>query len=170
MKVNEALKVAIGYEHKVRDHYVNGAEQILDAKGKKVFETLAKEEQGHVDYLESRLAEWTTRGQMESVPLGSILPPKDWAEAASERFGKGHEKTIAVQAELELLKVALDLERQTSAFYLSLVETLPGKERALFERFLEIEQGHVAIVQAEIDALAGMGTWFDIMEFNLEVG
>ena len=170
MKINEALKVAIEYEHKVRDHYTNGAAQILSPKGKKVFETLGKEEQGHVDYLESRLGEWQKRGRVENVPIETILPPKEWAAAASQRFSKGHEPTIAVQAELDLLKVALDLERQTSNFYHGLVDTLPSEDKVLFERFLEIELGHVAIVQAEIDALAGMGTWFDIMEFNLEVG
>jgi hypothetical protein len=26
------------------------------------------------------------------------------------------------------------------------------------------------LVQAEIDALAGHGTWFDVMEFRLEAG
>ena len=33
---------------------------------------------------------------------------------------------------------------------------------------LEIEEGHVAIVQAELDSLQGMGFWFDMQEFNLE--
>ena len=170
MKINEALKVAIEYEHRVRDHYTNGAAQILSPKGKKVFQTLAKEEQGHVDYLESRLGEWQERGRVENVPLETILPPREWATAASQRFRKGPEPTIAVQAELDLLKVALDLERQTSAFYRGLVDTLPAEDKVLFERFLDIELGHVAIVQAEIDALAGTGTWFDMMEFDLEVG
>ena len=36
--------------------------------------------------------------------------------------------------------------------------------------FLGIEQGHQAIVQAEIDALSGLGFWFDFQEFNLEAG
>jgi rubrerythrin len=170
MNVSEALKVAIEYEHKVRDHYAKGATAILDPKGKRVFETLAREEQGHLDYLESRLGEWTKRGRVENVPLETILPPRQWAEAAQERFGQGHEPAVAVQAELELLKTALDLERKTSSFYRGLVETLPTADRILFERFLDVELGHVAIVQAEIDALSGMGTWFDIMEFDLELG
>jgi len=69
-----------------------------------------------------------------------------------------------------LLKIALELERQTSGFYRQLVDTLTLAERGLFARFLEIEQGHLLLVQAEIDALAGHGTWFDVMEFRLEAG
>jgi len=68
----------------------------------------------------------------------------------------------------KILKEALELERQTSAFYAELVAKLEPKYRDLFERFLEIENGHLAIVQAEIDALAGHGHWFDFMEFSLE--
>ncbi len=170
MDLKEALTTAIDYEHKVRDHYAAGAAQILDDQGRKVFETLAREEQGHVDYLESRLAEWRKHGKVESPELPTVLPTADWLEEARKRVERAPEKTIAVQGELDLLKTALELERQTSGFYRQLVETLPGEDRHLFERFLEIEQGHLTIVQAEIDHLNGMGTWFDVMEFDLEAG
>jgi hypothetical protein len=33
---------------------------------------------------------------------------------------------------------------------------------------VEIEEGHQAIVQAEIDSVSGMGVWFDTMELSLE--
>lgn len=170
MKINEALSIAIDYEHKVRDHYVAGAAQILDTRGKKVFETLAREEQRHVEYLESRLDEWRKTGKVQDVPLGSILPSPEWIRAAKERFAEGHDPVLAVQAELDLLKVALDLEHQASGFYQELVTTLPEGDRPMFARFLDIEQGHVAIVQAEINSLSGLGTWFDFMEFSLEAG
>ena len=89
MDVREALDVAIKYEHEVRDHYLKGAEQILDPQGKRVFETLAKEEQGHVAYLESRLGEWTRTGKIEPVELTTVLPPPTWVEEARERFDQG---------------------------------------------------------------------------------
>ena len=49
-------------------------------------------------------------------------------------------------------------------------ELRAGEERALFQRFLEIEDGHHAIVQAELDAVQGLGYWFDVQEFKLEAG
>ncbi len=170
MDLKEALTTAIGYETKVQEHYAKGADEILDPRGKKVFATLAKEELGHLAYLESRLAEWHKDGKVSTPELATILPSMDWIEEARARAARAPEATIAVKGELELLKVALDLERQTSGFYRQLVATLPPSERGLFARFLEIEQGHLAIVQAEIDALAGHGSWFDVMEFRLEAG
>ena len=49
-----------------------------------------------------------------------------------------------------------------------MVRTLDGDGRRLFERFVEIEEGHQAVVQAEIDSVSGMGVWFDTMELSLE--
>jgi rubrerythrin len=170
MDLKEALTTAIGYENKVHDHYAKGAAEILDPRGKKVFSTLAKEELGHLAYLESRLAEWHRDGKVSTPELATILPSMDWIEEARARVARNPERTIAVKDEMELLKIALDLERKTSGFYRQLVETLPPSERPLFARFLEIETAHLLIVQAEIDAIAGHGSWFDVMEFRLEAG
>jgi rubrerythrin len=65
---------------------------------------------------------------------------------------------------------ALAVEAETSGFYKEMVRALDGDGRRLFERFVEIEEGHQAIVQAEIDSVSGTGVWFDTKEFNLEMG
>ncbi|MBZ5590298.1 MAG: hypothetical protein LAO05_17240 [Acidobacteriia bacterium] len=170
MDLKEALTTAIGYETKVRDHYTKGVEKILDRRGKKMFATLAREEQGHLAYLESRLAEWHQTGKVSSPELATVVPSVQWIDEARAKVARSPAGTIAVQGEIELLKIALELERQTSGFYRQLVDTLTLAERGLFARFLEIELGHLAIVQAEIDALAGHGTWFDVLEIRLEAG
>ncbi len=38
----------------------------------------------------------------------------------------------------------------------------------MFNRFLEIEDGHTAIVQAEVDVLTRTGYFFDFQEFTLD--
>ncbi|NWF99339.1 MAG: ferritin family protein [Thermoanaerobaculaceae bacterium] len=170
MELKEALAIAIDYEHAVQKHYATGAEQVLDPRGKKVFQTLAREEAGHIAYLRSRLDEWTRGGAVQTPELPTVLPTAEWIAQAKDRVAKGPSPTVAVHAELELLKVALELERTTSAFYQQLVGTVEAQYRPLFSRFLEIEQGHLAIVQAEIDSITGTGTWFDFMEISLEAG
>ncbi len=169
MNLQEALSTAIGFEHKVRDHYAQCMRKIADPKGRKIFETLAKEEQGHVTYLETRLSEWKKTGMVEDAELPTILPPAARVdlEVKKLKLKAGHVPT-APNPEMEFLKQALELERTTSAFYGGLFDQLEPRFRHMFERFLEIEQGHVLIVQAEIDALAGLGHWFDFMEFTLE--
>jgi len=166
MDLKEALSGAIDYEHKIRDYYADCARKIKDPKGQRVFAILAREEQGHVDYLESRLTEWQASGAVKAVELSTLLPSAAWVEEESRKLAPA--KAAPAQMEIEFLKEALELERKTSAFYGELVAKLEPQHRGLFERFLEIENGHLAIVQAEIDALAGHGHWFDFMEFSLE--
>ena len=168
MNLHEALKTAIQNEKHVRDHYAKGAEAISEPAGKKAFQTLAKEEQGHVDYLENRLAEWERTGRVTQPKIGTVLPSKAWLDNVVAGLGKTAPAQIANKVELDLLKAALELEKQTSGFYRGLVATLPAGDRDLFEKFLEIEDGHVAIVQAEIDSVTGLGFWFDMPEFALE--
>jgi rubrerythrin len=169
MDLKEALAGAIEYEHKIRDFYAGCARKVTDPKGQRVFAILAREEQGHVEYLESRLSEWKAGGTVKAAELPTLLPPAAWiAEEARKLAKRVNGAEDAAKAEIDFLKEALDLERQTSAFYAGVVAGLEPRHKALFERFLEMENGHVAIVQAEIDALAGHGHWFDFMEFSLE--
>jgi rubrerythrin len=62
------------------------------------------------------------------------------------------------------------VEIQASNFYKEMVGKLDGAGQQMFARFVEIEEGHLAIVQAEINAVNGLGYWFDIAEFDLEAG
>ncbi len=168
MNLQEAIVVAIDFEKKVRDHYVRGAKDIPEPMGRKVFATLGKEEQGHVDYLEHCLAEWKKSGKVPNVPLKSILPKgAKWIEAERKKVaGKG--KRAASKTELEALKLALQHEKDADAFYHKLVKELPEKDRGLFDKFLGIEDGHLQLVQAQLDSVQGMGFWFDVAEFRLE--
>jgi rubrerythrin len=169
MDLMEALSGAIDYEIKIRDFYADCAKQITHPKGQRVFAILAREEQGHVEYLKSRMTEWKAGGAVKDTELPTLLPPAEWVLKESKKLANRVNGAQEVTpGEIDFLKEALALERKTSAFYGELVATLEPAHRGLFERFLEIENGHVAIVQAEIDALAGHGHWFDFMEFSLE--
>ena len=71
-------------------------------------------------------------------------------------------------AELEMLEKALTVEIETSNYYQSLVDTMEPEGRKFFQRFLEIENGHQAIIKAEIDSISGSGFWFDMPEIGME--
>ncbi len=172
MTLQEAIGTALDYEVKVRDHYLEGAKVLEDPKGKALFDLLGKEEQGHVDYLEHCLAEWKETGKVGSAkPVESLLPKGvAWIDQAKKRLQQRPGKRVASATELESVKLALQYEKEASGFYRTLVSTLPESERELFATFLTIEDGHVALVQAQLDMVTGLGFWFDTMEFNLEAG
>ncbi len=169
MNLEKAIKTAIEYEERVRDLYLNNADKFKDPVGRKIFNALGVEEQNHVEYLNSRLHEWEKSGSITLEKLDTIVPDKDVILANIKKL----EKRSAIddfEVELEIFKKALVLEVETSGFYKNLVDELPESDAGLFKRFIEIEEGHEAIVQAEIDTLVGVGFWFDFMEFDLEAG
>lgn len=171
MTLDQAISTALDFEVKVRDHYLAGAKVLEDPKGKALFELLAKEEGGHVAYLEHCLAEWKQTGKVKGGPVASLLPKGvAWIDEAKKRLQKRPGKRVATGSELESVKLALQYENEASGFYRTLVNELPEGERELFATFLGIEDGHVALVQAQLDAVQGLGFWFDTMEFSLEAG
>lgn len=167
MTIEQALKTGIEYEMRVRKVYSEAAKKFSSPVARKIFTVLADEEDRHVAYLESRLDEWQRQGFVTAARLDTAIPARSAIESSVRKL----QRRMAEQdysAELEMLKKALRLEVEATAFFARMVAELQADERRLFARFVEIEQGHEAIVQAEIDALNGLGYWFDYQEFKLE--
>ena len=165
--IEEAIKTGIEYELQVRKVYSEAAKKFKDPVARKIFTVLADEEDRHVAYLESRLAEWEQTGKVTAAALETAIPSQEAIdEAMSKLTRRMGEQDFGV--ELEMLKKALALEIEATRFFERMVAALQDEEQKLFARFVEIEAGHEAIVQAEIDALSGLGFWFDYAEFKLE--
>ena len=167
MNIEEAIQTAIQYEKRVVQVYEEAAKGSLDPAGRKLFGALVKEEEQHVAYLKFKLEEWKSTGRVTETSLGTVVPSRARIEEGIRTL-RGQVARKAPESEMRLLKRALDTEIETSAFYIRVVKELPPGEGKLFERFIEIEQGHEAIVQAEMNAVAGNGYWFDIPEITLE--
>jgi rubrerythrin len=162
MELQEVLSVAIQYEREVGDHYAQCARNIDDPRGQRVFAALAREEQGHLVYLEHRLAELRSTGLIQVLELPTVLPGVAWIQAQARTIPSPGPEAGDGGPELVFLRQALELELKTSAFNRDLIGQLDAGYRGLFTRFLDIEDGHVALIRAQIDALAGQGRWLDL--------
>lgn len=166
MTVEEAIKNAIEYETKVRDVYLEALDKATDENGKRIFKLMASEEQHHLDILYATLAKWQASGELTIEGLRTALPSK-------ERIIEGTQKMQAkvseadYGAEINMLQKALEAEKVTASFYKKMVEELPGEAQKMFAQFVEIEEGHLALVQAELDSVSQSGFWFGVQEFDL---
>jgi rubrerythrin len=176
MNIEEAIASALEFERRVHKTYVEAVTRAKDQTARRVFEVLAAEELGHVHFLQQRLSEWQRDGRVGIGVLHTVLPSHARIEAGVRKMRAriARAETRASEPgdspELEMLKKALDVEGQTLGFYRRMVSELPEAGRELFGPFVAIEEGHSAIVQAEIDSVKGLGFWFDVMEFQLEAG
>ncbi len=167
MTLDEAIKTALTYETRIRDLYQEAAAAAEDPTGQKLFRMLAEDEQGHVDYLTSRLDQWEKTGAISLDGVAASIPSRKVLKEGLETV----EASLAVddrKVEKQMLSKALSAEVETSQFYQRMVDTLSGEGRKMFARFLEIENEHIEIVQAELDYLSSTGYWFDVKEFDME--
>lgn len=167
MTLEEAIKTAIEFEAQVSDVYRRATENTSDPIGKRTFGVLADEEQRHLAYLNDKLDELQRTGGITAEKLDTAIPPRETIrEGISKLEAKMEKKDRGT--ELQMLGKALEVENDTTNFYRKMVSELSAEGQALFARFVEIEEGHLAIVQAEIDYLSKTGYWFDIKEFDME--
>jgi len=169
LTLDQAIQTAIEYETNVRDLYRTAVEQATEQTGKKLFGRLADEEQGHLDYLVSRFDEWERTGKISSPELARLVPNSEQIKAGMAKLDKSM-KEYDWHIELGLLKKALQVESETGGFYKRMTQELDAEGASMFAKFLEIEDAHYDLVQAQLDALNGPGFWFDFMEFDLEAG
>jgi rubrerythrin len=167
MNLEQAIKTAIEYEKRVRDVYVEAFDETSTEEGKRIFQLLADEEHGHVLFLEAKLSQWVTWQRISLDELDTALPPVDEIKKAVEKLqdtliGDKQEK------ELSLLRKALELETETSAFYKQMVSELLPQGQELFSRFVSIENGHLSLVEAEIDYLEHKGSWLAVSDGELK--
>ena len=167
MTIEEAIKTAIEYEVRIRDIYREATEAVDDEVGKRIFETLCKDEQHHVDYLQHKLKQLQDTGTIVHERLDYAIPSQEIVDREAEKV-----KSLVAKDFLgirrQMLSKALKMEIETSDFYQKMVNELLAEGRALFERFLEIENNHIKAVQFELDYLSKTGYWFDIKEFDME--
>jgi rubrerythrin len=169
MKLQNAIETALEFEAGVQKIYFEAMNKTENKHAKRIFKMLSEEELGHLAYLQDRLKEWQKLGKIEVKELGTSIPSPAVIEKSLKELQKTvKEKHTGQIVELEWLKRALEAEIKTSNFYKEMVSSLDGEGQTLFKRFVEIEAGHQAIVQAEINAVDNWGFWFDTPEFRLE--
>jgi rubrerythrin len=167
MELEAALKSALDFENRIRDLYLEAIARTDDTAGKKIFQDLADDEQNHVAYLESRLDEWNKTGAISTERLDTIIPDT----AAIRQVAAGLKSKIKADTrglKQQMLSRALEMEVETSRFYEQLVEQVSDEHRAMFSRFLEIENNHIEAVQFELDHLTHTGFWYGFEEFDME--
>jgi len=173
VNLEQAIVTAIKFETRVHAIYAEAAASTEHHVARRVFATLCDEEMGHIRYLRERLEEWRAGGTINVHALASHLGSGAAIEAGAARLRaslEGGRSRGGGGVELESLHKALAAERETSSFYKQMVATLDADGRRLFARFVEIEEGHVALVQAEMDLVTGSGMWFDTADFRSEAG
>ncbi len=152
---------------KYRDFYYSRQRIVDDERGKSIFLALADDEQSHIDFLHYSLKQLKTKGAIDIDRLVSPIPTLKQLESGIEHL-KAEIPGQMLGDIKSVLGSALKLEKETSAFYQDACSKTDGDIKSIFEKFLEIEDRHVDVVQIELDHAQHNGMWFNFMEVDLE--
>ena len=163
----QKFNTALQYEEKIRDLFRTAEKKVDDERGKAIFRALARDEQSHVDFLLYSLDQLQRKMTIDLDRLVTAIPARTEIEANLAKMRAripermlGDIKTV--------LGSALKLEKETSAFYRDARDKSEGEIRAIFDKFVVIEDRHVDVVQIELDHALHNGMWFNFMEVDLE--
>ncbi len=169
MSSEKIFVTAIEYEKKIHKFYLDAIGIIDDAKGQSFFKELAEDEQSHVDFLEYSRDQLKKSKEINLDKLKSSLPSKEKIENQIEKLKSEIPERMLGDIK-RVLASALKLEVETSRFYKEALEESEGPIRSILEKFYEIEQNHVDLVQFELDMASHNGYWLDYMEIDMEHG
>jgi Fur family transcriptional regulator, ferric uptake regulator len=146
----DALRMAIATEKSGREFYARAAKLTTDARGRKVFQKLASEEDDHLGKLQRRYQELARQDpEIELRPTFLFFKG-----AASGLFGAGvHELHDGID-DREALRIAIRCERGSHEFfkkYASRFEESEGKR--IFSEFADEEREHLDLLIREYKTL-----------------
>jgi len=163
------FKKALEYENKIRDLYLAAVGIIDDERGKKIFQTLADEEQSHVDFLEHSIGTLTEKGSINVKTFKTIIPDTEDLRQNIDTM----KITIPEQMLGDVKRVlssALRLEEETTQYYEKAIESAEGDIKEVLAKFITIEQRHTEVVRFELDHASHNGFWLGFPEISMEVG
>jgi len=163
----EALQIALDTEKKGYLFYKVAAKSSKDPKGQEVFEHLAKDEIEHMGVI--------------ATVFESLTSNEPWMtyEEAMDKYGETPREQIIFPEvpeeaqegfdDLKALEEALEFEKKAVEFYSAQAGRAGDeKAKAFYQSLIGIEEGHVQIIQAELDSLMGTGFWLGFQEISLE--
>jgi rubrerythrin len=150
---DEVFEMAEQMERNGAKFYRNAAENSADLSNKELLIGLAKMEEAHEKIFESMRAELTA-----AEKASTVFDPSGEASLYLRALADSRvffEKPIDVTSIMEILKSAIEAEKDSIVFYLGMKEAVSqklGKDR--IENIIKEEMGHIRLLSKELVAKA----------------
>ncbi len=156
-RVVEILKSAILLERRGRTFYRKVSRDTGSRAVSSLFETMAEEEDRHMELLSQEFAGYTTNKRFEELELpegGTSLEEKILSGEIRRQIGAASYEAAAISAAMELENQAVRLYSQRAD------ATKDGAEKRLYRWLSDWEQGHLKML-AEINRELLEEIWYD---------
>jgi rubrerythrin len=157
--VKDAILTAIQMEKDGYSFYMKAAAQTNSDMGRSIFESLASDEQRHLDVFQKMFEDKVSKTEwnelVESSKKYAQIPifPNDLKDAP----GMDTDST-----ELDALRMAMDGEKEAIEYYDKIKEKLDDKDvKNVIDEIIEQEKNHYSILENEFNHINSTGYWFE---------
>jgi rubrerythrin len=154
----DILKQAILLEKRGKAFYTNAAINSKDADTKKIFQTMALEEEEHVRFLSEQFIKFRDSGKFDA----SELPLIEDGDVTNEVLTKSiKDKISAAGFEAAAISSAIDMENRAIAVYSERAQNASdAEERKFYQWLADWEKGHHKLLY-QLDHELKEKIWFD---------
>ena len=151
-EIAEGLARALQTESDGYHFYTMAARTIQDEKGRRIFETLAQEENAHFRYLKAQYDSYTKTGQPDPA---AELPERADLSGENPIFSEGIRSRISdAHFEMTALSIGMQLELSSQRFYTEQAKATSDPKTAEFYRELaDWESEHYHALSRQNEAL-----------------
>ena len=158
--VKEAIMTAIQMEKDGYSFYKKAAAQTNSEMGKTIFDSLAEDEQMHLDVFQKMFEE--TVGSKEWKDL--LISNKKYAKiSVFPKDLKDIEGDNPNTSELDAIRIAMDSEKDAIDYYNKIRSKLTDVEIIrIIDEIIAQEKSHFSLLEGEFNHITSTGYWFEL--------
>ena len=158
--IKDAIKTAIQMEKDGYAFYKRASSQTTSEMGKDIFESLAKDEQLHLEVFQKLFKDKIGKSEWDNLVNSS----KKYADI--NIFPKDLEKIEGANPdtnELDAIRIAMNSEKEAIDYYNGIKDKINDAEvRKIINEIIEQEKNHYSILQEEFEHLTKTGYWYEL--------
>ena len=164
------LKGAVGMEFQGKEFFEDAAGKVGHPRTKIVFESLAKQEQKHIDVLAEELRRLQGGQSWASLTEAQVSAKAGLTLSVFQEERMKHLVLDPNAGELEALKLGIEVEQRSIEYYRNAGARVSDPHaKEVFNWLVGQEAGHLTILSSEYEYRSNPGFYYDTMEFSLEV-
>jgi rubrerythrin len=149
MDILKVLEYALAREYQGKQFFTDYAGRLQNAEAAGAFNTIAAEEQKHIDFILAQIASFHPERNGEAVDM-------PWVHFFTDQAGSmSIEQTVSesMVADLPVLRMAYLIEHDFAEFYGMAAQKAEGEARQLLEMLARWESGHERLFKRMHDGL-----------------
>jgi len=157
--VKEAIMTAIEMEKDGYSFYKKAAAQTNSDMGKTIFESLAEDEQMHLDVFQKMFEETVGAEEWKDLLISSKKYEKISVFPNDLKDIEGDNPNTS---ELDAIRIAMDSEKEAIDYYNKIKNKLTDTEIIkIIDEIIAQEKNHFSLLEGEFNHIATTGYWFE---------